>query len=159
MRTLKAKTPNGYTVFCDDIRREDSGKLILVGMYMGSLIVQGTLPTTLPKFAFLVTYRERPGESSDPVKIRIFFPGSDEGAPDVEFDLPMEQFRNMPRDPELTLDDPLLTATLTCMVSPLELKQKGQIRVRAYRGNHKIKLGALLVKENPPKAAGITEPT
>lgn len=159
MRTLKAKTPNGYTVFCDDIRREDSGKLNLVGVYMGNLIVQGALPTTLPKFAFLVIYRERPGESSDPVKIRIFYPGSDEDAPDVEMDLPVEQFRNVPRDPERISDDPFLTATLTFLVSPLELKQEGQIRVRAYRGNHKIKLGALSVKEKPPKAVSITEPT
>ena len=34
-------------IFCDDIRREDNGKLILIGVYSESLI-PGRLPTSIP---------------------------------------------------------------------------------------------------------------
>jgi len=84
MKTVEPITPYGTTIFCDDIRLEASGKVTLVGVYIGDLIVLGTLPTTLPKFAMRILYTERPQESTDPVELRIFFPGDDDATPSIK---------------------------------------------------------------------------
>lgn len=36
-----------YTIICDDVRREDNGKLIILGVYMGAIVVP-QLPFVLP---------------------------------------------------------------------------------------------------------------
>jgi hypothetical protein len=41
-----------YIVVCDEIRREDNGKLILLGVYFREIIVQA-LPLTIPSLTFL----------------------------------------------------------------------------------------------------------
>lgn len=38
-------------ILCDDIRREDNGKIILTGVYLGNMIVSG-LPALLSKLSF-----------------------------------------------------------------------------------------------------------
>ena len=40
-----------YTIMCDDVRQENTGKLILIGMYMGNITVT-QLPFLLPTLAF-----------------------------------------------------------------------------------------------------------
>src|SRR3972149_4961344 len=51
-----------YTLICDDIRREDSGKLILVGVYTPD-IVTTQIPFVLPSFSVLQRLQsDRPGE-------------------------------------------------------------------------------------------------
>jgi hypothetical protein len=42
-----------YTLICDDIRREDNGKLMILGMY-GPVVLVPQIPFTLPTMAFLV---------------------------------------------------------------------------------------------------------
>lgn len=51
-----------YSIICDDVRREDNGKLLILGMYLGTIVVPG-LPTALPTFTLLTFFEdERPGE-------------------------------------------------------------------------------------------------
>lgn len=40
-----------YTIICDDFRREDNGKLILLGIYMGTIVVS-QFPFALPSLTF-----------------------------------------------------------------------------------------------------------
>ena len=42
-----------YTLVCDDVRREDNGKLIVVGLYTPGIVL-AQFPLTLPKLMFLV---------------------------------------------------------------------------------------------------------
>lgn len=44
-----------YTVVCDDIRREDNGKLMLIGVYSGNVVLPH-VPFTLPSLAFFQTF-------------------------------------------------------------------------------------------------------
>jgi hypothetical protein len=45
-----------YTIACDEVRREDNGKILIVGMYTPSILFQ-RFPGSLPKLTFL-TYFE-----------------------------------------------------------------------------------------------------
>jgi hypothetical protein len=51
-----------YIIMCDDIRREDNGKLVIIGMYMDTIQVPA-LPFPLPTLTFLsVLSCDRPGQ-------------------------------------------------------------------------------------------------
>lgn len=41
-----------YTLLCDDVRREDNGKLIILGLYFGVITVP-QFPATLPLLTVL----------------------------------------------------------------------------------------------------------
>ena len=50
-----------FTIICDDIRREDNGKLVIIGMYAPDIIIP-QIPFVLPSLAVLVCLRcDRPG--------------------------------------------------------------------------------------------------
>jgi hypothetical protein len=51
-----------YTIICDDVRREDNGKLIILGMYMGTIVLQ-QLPATLPTLTILSLFESDRPES------------------------------------------------------------------------------------------------
>ena len=44
------------TVFCDDVRKEDTGKLVMVGVYGARMLLPG-FPALLPSLALLVRMR------------------------------------------------------------------------------------------------------
>ena len=49
-----------YTLMCDDIRQETTGKFIVIGIYMGNLAVPH-VPFTLPSLAFFQAFEsDRP---------------------------------------------------------------------------------------------------
>jgi|GEM_PF-907529 len=156
MAVILPATPYGYTIFCDDIRQEANGKLIYVGVYTSEMIIYGASPMLLPTFVAATTYRERPGESNAPVKIKMFVPGSDDAA--TEFDLPVAVMRSTQFGAETEGEDRIYSAIIPIRISPLLLHQDGLIKIRAYRGDDEIRLGALLVRfqappGNPPTLA------
>lgn len=57
-RTRDAKLD--YWLLCDIVRREDNGKLIVVGLYMPDVLVR-EVPITLPMLSFLFKWDLRPG--------------------------------------------------------------------------------------------------
>jgi hypothetical protein len=146
--TSKPVTPYGYTIFCDDIREEVSGKISYMGIYRSSLIVNGKLPVTLPKFCLAVSYVMRPEDVEtleNDLEIKVFLPGGKGDAAAV-MSVTREQMRAT-RAPHT--DDPLLQIAANITFSPLELAQEGLIQVRAYNGATEWKLGALQVSERP----------
>lgn len=53
-----------YSIICDDVRREDNGKLIVLGMYLDVIVVP-SFPTVLPLFTiFNMLEDDRPGDWS-----------------------------------------------------------------------------------------------
>jgi hypothetical protein len=51
-----------YSIICDDVRREDNGKLMILGMYVGTIVVP-QLPTIMPTLTMLLFLEDdRPGE-------------------------------------------------------------------------------------------------
>jgi hypothetical protein len=148
MTVIVPTTPYGYTIFCDDLRQETSGKLICIGIYTGEMIIIGNPPTLLPTFVAAITYRERPSESNAPVKIKMFVPGGDDAV--AELDVPVAAMRSAQFRAEIAREDRIYSAIMPIRISPLLLRQDGLIKVRAYRGDDEIRLGTLAVKFQAP---------
>lgn len=60
MDTQEATVVPKYAIVCDDIRREDNGKQILIGIYTGDIIVSA-FPTNLNLSFWLHLAVEKPG--------------------------------------------------------------------------------------------------
>lgn len=159
MRIASPSTPTGHTLFCDDIRMEASGKAILVGLYSGHMFMFGEFPLVLPKLCFRISYSERPGESSDPIQIRIYFPGDSTETPTFSTEIKREQIVASGPMPDFPDSDTLISTILQFELAPATIKQAGPIRVRAYRGDTEVRLGSLIVHKaqspflTPPPAA------
>lgn len=144
MKPITQKTPLGHVVFCDDIRQEASGKATYVGVYGQTMLLHRRPPFVLPSFAFAATYMERPGESADPVYLRVYFPGESDDEPSYEMKLPMEEARAS-KPPEGS-DDPVLVVSVKAVRPTPIINQTGLIRVRAVRGDEYLSLGHLRVE-------------
>lgn len=145
MTSITPTTPYGYTIFCDDARQEIGGKVSLIGIYASTIDIPKAPPFTLPKFCFSIHYMERPDESTEPVELRIYLPGEEEDAPSFKVSLPIEQMRAIRPPGETSYPDQLMHMGINWIVAPLEIKDTGRIRVRAYRGDLEIKLGTIPV--------------
>lgn len=154
MNHLSPSTPYGYTIFCDDIRQEDNGKLIYIGVYSGVMYAP-QFPITVSALALRIFYFERPNESNEAVELRIYLPGQEEDSPAIKLQL-AEDFRKsvpmleVPAETSWDKPETFMTGIFHLKLSPMELKEAGLIRVRAIRGENSIKLGSLRV-ELPPK--------
>jgi len=151
MKIVSKETPSGETIFCDDIRMEVGNKTSYIGIYSGSINLDKPPPTQLAKFALAIYYSERPGESTDPVRLAIFLPGDTNDAPTVNAELPVEQMRSRPAPSMMEFDDPAITVMMHVVIAPLRINEEGLIKVRAYRGDLEIKLGAIHVLSKPPE--------
>jgi len=143
---LLPKTPYGFTTFFDDLRQEANGKYIFSGVYTGSMLLP-MVPAVLPTFSVMITYREAPGESNEPVTLKIFVPGSHE--PMLAAPLPVEQMRQAQYD-QSYLDveglDKILSLQAPFVFSPFMIAGEGFIKIRAYRTDDEIRLGTLRVQ-------------
>lgn len=150
MTTLVPKTPFGYTIFCDDVRQEINGKLIYIGIYQADMVVYGTAPTAVPMLCAVVTYRERPGESDDPVTVKLFGPGNENAI--AEVNLQLDQLRHTP-PPEPPADennpDRMISVMVPIKMQPAVIPKEGLFKVRAYRGADEFRLGTLRVTFQP----------
>jgi hypothetical protein len=148
---LSPKTPYGFTTFFDDLRQEANGKYIFSGVYTGNMVLP-MVPVVLPMFSVMITYREAPGESSEPVTLKIFVPGRDE--PMLAVPLPVEQMREVQYE-QSYLDveglDKILSLQAPYIFSPFMISGEGFIKIRAYRGEDEIRLGTLRVQLATPQ--------
>lgn len=143
--TLISHSPNGSAVFCDDVRYEANGKQLFIGVYAGEMIISPGFPATLPTFSVVVRYQERRAESYVPVTIKIFIPGDDE--PIFTATVPPEQFASIKFSEDYDYEgDPHVMVGFAATFPGITIKQAGKIKVRAYRGDDEIKLGALRVR-------------
>jgi hypothetical protein len=157
MTVISPGTPGGYTIFCEDVRKEDNGKSIYIGVYTGAMHLSGEFPAAIPSLKIVTTYMERPGESEDAVIVRVFLPGTRDSGSAVEMEFVPSGKRsevdvNRPLDrPDDEKGDPVRKFRRVINISPAVFTQPGEVRVRAYRGSDIIKLGALQVQRKPVK--------
>ncbi len=158
---IQPTTPSGYVIFCDDVRQEVSGKHTLVGMYGGEMTVFGTAPAVVPMLCAVVRYRENPEHLPQLVRFEVI-----KITPDSRTVL-MEASTDIPPPPtEFEFPDSLEEDThnfvelgFTAKISPLEISEDCQIKVRAYAGENEIRLGALAIKLAPPRSEETTDGT
>src|SRR5712664_3005049 len=105
MSVVRPQTPSGHSLFCEDVRAEDNGKQILIGVYGSYMLVPG-FPFFLPTFRIIIRYNERRGVSAEPIKFRVTVPGNEE--PIFEGEIPRESIEAAtPPSPDPELDDPI----------------------------------------------------
>lgn len=136
----------GHTIFCDDIRQEVGGKFSCIGIYASKMILHKPFPFRLPKFGFVITYRQKISVPLKNVVIKVHLPGyedtDDEGVIGAEMGLGSE---SLPPD-----SGPYVMLTTNILAVGLLLKAPGAFRVRAYREDDVLKMGALNVEYGEP---------
>lgn len=143
----------GSTIFCDDIRQEMTGKWIYLGAYQGSLVIQGEVPVTLPRFCFSINLVVKQGLLVSPVAIKIFVPGDDDTSPSIEAELGETVEGGIAKaasDASAAMGIPVESQKYTVLFSNMVfenfiLKGAGTIRVRADIDGKRYKLGSLNV--------------
>lgn len=144
---INPSLPSGFVTFCDDIRHEVTGKMTLVGVYNGQMVVGGTLPITLPQICAVITFRFLP--PSEPIKpaIKMFISGQDEPLFMMETEIAVAQAEAAIAQDVPSEEDPdritFAQMVITPQIQGLVIKEACTLKVRAYIGDDEIRLGAL----------------
>jgi hypothetical protein len=157
MTTIQRVTPGGTVIFCDDIRFEQFGKYSLIGVYEAEIVFSSpVLPVVLPKLGIAIRYIERPGESTEPVTVSVFVPGSNHEQVEVAKvnvatdDLRSVQFSPIADEPELQLEK-FAVSFIPLVLAPFNIMSFGRIAVTAFRGSDEIRLGGILLRPARPE--------
>jgi hypothetical protein len=65
--------PSGFSIFCDDIRYEMSGKQTYIGVYDGSMRIASSAPATIPQLCVLTNMRFDQENLPRTVTLKIIF--------------------------------------------------------------------------------------
>ncbi len=149
MKTLDGPEYYGWTIFCDDIRREIGSKITYVGAYPSKMLVHGDFPITLPKFGLGVTYVQHRATFVSPSKLFVFLPGDEDDKASIEAEIDPASVPNLPDDPN---PNAVMAVNAILLLSPLTIKEAGHIKVRAVRGDGLVRLGAIEIERAPKDA-------
>jgi hypothetical protein len=155
MKFEKTGSPNGFCIFCEDIRQEINNKQTYVGAFLGSdLNVLGTLPAGIGKFCISIAYRQRLTDAIEPLVFEVHMPGDDDDKPTAKAEASLEEaFAKLP-PPASDIEDPFIGMGLGFEFNPLEIKQEGRIQVSVIKGGKRYRLGALqIISRQPLKEA------
>ncbi len=141
--------PFGLTIFCDDIRHEIGGKTSLIGCYNQAMLVpSASFPIILPKLAFSVSVVSPKMERLKKLELLIYLPGDHDDTPTIRHAPPLSEegvdaTRWEPsKDPDLVR---VTSLTQNLILSPVEIKSEGNIKVRINFNGTIIKAGTLPV--------------
>jgi hypothetical protein len=119
-------------------------------MYGEILTSTDPFPLLLPKFALLITYRERASVKSEIITLRVTGPPNDTT---LLWEMSQELNRTPPPWPVDQIEaedlDIFIGIRVPVVFAPLVISEPGAIKVRAYRDGVQIKLGALLIMKTP----------
>lgn len=146
--------PYGITTFCDDIRYEVTGKLMLVGCYQNEMNFASPAPAVLPTLAALVNIRVPSAFDFSEVKVVALRDTSGE----IEILSEMKVWVSEEERAQAlatTAEDP--NGARVCVIgfqvkwSPVQFEDSCYIKIRAHLdGEHEIQAGALKVNFPPP---------
>lgn len=149
--------PSGFTIFCDDIRQEVSGKITLVGAYADEMTVFGEAPLVLPQLKALIVCRFPPANPPRLVTLKVLYTRKDaEDITLLESEIPCiydeekagsaASIEEMAANPDTFTFGELRTLA---SLSGISLLGPGFIRTRFLVGDDEIRLGALEIKLRP----------
>jgi len=147
----------GTTVFCDDTRIESTGKLIHIGVYQGVMTIHVPFPFLLPTFSFAITISQRVHVFDPKITYRIYLPGDPDDASSDEASIVAETNEAAPGDyikhaaalsdsagiPEEQRE--FVRSFANMGFQALQIKQPGQIKVRADIGGNRYKVGSIVI--------------
>lgn len=142
----------GYTIFCDEIRNDEGGKLSFIGCYNAVMFTEPKYPLTLPKFCIHFHIFSPATQPYTSVLARCYLPGETEPIAEEPIAVPglRDQQRlidNLPKDTA----PPFIVIAASLVFEPLELSAPGLIHVRAFinGGPGELHLGSLQVLPAP----------
>ena len=144
---INSNAPGGYTIFCDDIRHEVTGKTTLVGVYNNQMIVTGSLPVALPQICAAITLRLLQPEKPIKATVKIF--RSDEPEPLFVFEADIEPVETqLIPAPSPHLEPNSITFMqmgITAQLQGLVINEPCALKVRAFIGDDEVRLGSLQI--------------
>src|SRR5438105_1290328 len=164
MKVLGSPDAFGNVIFCDDVRVENTGKFMYIGVYPGHMHVHGTFPFAIPKLSIGISYYQRPTKFVTPIKFWIFLPGDPDDKPSIEAELPEEATKEAIAgalklaSSNLEPNNAFATIHSNFSFSNLTIQQPGLLKVRAVRGDELIRLGTVLIEAAVPQAAPTSPP-
>lgn len=155
MKIIPPSLPNGYVIFCDDVREEVRSKFTFVGIYGSEMKIFGTAPATVPKLCVAIKFRDDPETLPKHVLFRIT--KETISGTEVLLDAPCD----VPALPEgFEFPDAIggdgtrfVEIGLNSEFNGLSFSEKTTLRVRAIIGEEEYRIGALTVKLAPPSEA------
>lgn len=132
-------------IFCDEIRTENTGKLVLVGVYNDFLILP-SIPFTLPKLSFMVTLRSPVEKPHRSMEIRVEIPAEeDHREPRVKISEAQIIATKKKADPT----DPIIETRQYFSIAPFEIKKPGSIKVWVKGDDEEVFGGILNITKAP----------
>lgn len=150
---INPSSPDGYTLFCDDIRHEVTGKTTLVGIYNSQLIVTGNLPIVLPKLCASITIRLNPPPHHLKPVIKVFRTDQDEPIFVCEVDIPAVHPNKIPRVTDHLEPDAVtfMQFSVNAQFESFQIERPCALKVRVFIGEDEIRLGALQIIHAAPE--------
>lgn len=145
---IRPKPPFGYTVFCDDIREESSGKVTLVGSYSGSMIVNGQVPLMIPMLCAQVAVYMDEDAALRGGMLQLCKIGSGDSR-EVLNSVPLPEVgrKDLPVAKKVSPDaDMLLAISLALRITPYQIDEEHLLRMVLIAGDDEYRLGALSVE-------------
>ncbi|MFN0045598.1 MAG: hypothetical protein ACKVOS_03945 [Sphingorhabdus sp.] len=149
---IKPSSPDGYTLFCDDIRHEVTGKTTLVGIYNSQLIITGNLPVILPKLCASITLRLNPPLHPLKPVIKVFRTDQDEPIFVCEVDIPAVDPEKIPQVNQHLEPDAVtfIQFSVNAQFESFQIEKPCALKVRVFIGNDELRLGALQIIHTSP---------
>jgi hypothetical protein len=132
--------PVAFLLFCDDIRREDSGKLIMVGVYQSEMVFP-ELPATLPQLNVLINLREPKDKMSKTVDIVVSIPVDQEFRKTMACDVSPVQEKYLMIHDDVTHS----SVSSTLRLENVRINSEGSIVVYIETPTRRIRAGSLKV--------------
>ncbi|WP_425519150.1 DUF6941 family protein [Xanthomonas euroxanthea] len=147
-----------HTIFCDDVRREDSGKLLIVGMY-GSWIGVPSFPAYLPSLHMMVQINTPHDQPFKKLELKVIL-GDDELA---SMDMPCEameaELKANTQEYPIDLDEKEGTNSVLVRrvvsflnITPLQVASASALKVRIVTESEIIAAGAVNIGLMPDGA-------
>jgi hypothetical protein len=141
---MSDKFPRGHVIFCEDIRSEIGSKLSFMGSYMDNMLVTQPFPVTIQKLSLFITYIEKLDAKREKVAIKIFLPGDPEDKPTGVSEIPMDEIlANTPKTTVSGKEGKKIVVRFALVLSPLVIKEAGEIVVSAHHDDDSFELGKL----------------
>lgn len=134
------------TIFCDDIRNEDSGKLLVVGMYGSELVVNQQAPVLLPSLVLFIRAKTTVDQPFRKFTTRVWF--DDELVTETAVD---EASLNaaaakLSEDSAPDSENRVHMMQAIARMSPFPILRSGTLRVRVETESEILKAGALTIR-------------
>jgi len=126
-----------------------------MGTFLDHVVVSREFPVTLPRLCIFITYVEKIDAPRRSVTFQVHLPGDAADKPAATAVLPSYQLPPGPIKTPIGKDATRQSARLALMLSPVTLKEQGEIVVTAHFDGDELELGKLMISYDPNLAVAV----